>query len=267
MVLSDVWYTVGTPQSDRYTLALARLFRKPRVMHWVGTDIEVAREDPSIIARLNAHHVLHLAEVEWTAKEVQDLGFQVRIAPLPPRIMKPALLAMPEVFTVLLYVPRIRAEFYGRTEYERLIRNLSQEPIRFLIVGGGVLTTDFSAPVENLGFRSSMEEVYGNCSTLLRIPNRDGLSLMVLEALSLGRYVIWGKNFPFVTTVSGYLSIEKAVRMFLERHTRGDLPLQVEASKFIAERYDYRRCLGDIADAWSDSLKSNPCRGRRGGPC
>ncbi|MDQ6826830.1 MAG: glycosyltransferase family 4 protein [Candidatus Eremiobacteraeota bacterium] len=257
IVFSDVWYTIGATRSNRFIEATAALLRKPRVMHWVGTDIEVARKNPSVIARLKAQHVLHLAEVDWTARELHDLGFAARIAPLPPRLMKRSLSAMPDIFTMLLYLPRTRAEFYGRAEYERLIHNLRREKIRFLIVGGGHLTTDFSAPVENLGFQPSMEEVYANSSALLRIPKRDGLSLMVLEALSLGRYVIWSQAFPFVTSVTDYSSIEAAARGFLERHLNGALPLQIEASAFVAERYDYARCLKDIATAWNDSRNCN----------
>ncbi|MDQ6825854.1 MAG: hypothetical protein M3Z14_01465, partial [Candidatus Eremiobacteraeota bacterium] len=257
---SDVWYTVGAPDTDRFLGIAARFLHKPRVVHWVGSDIQTAHANPRIIRQLKGQRVLHLAEVDWTAKEVERFGFDARIAPLPPRLIRQSVTPMPNIFTLLLYLPRTRAYFYGRSEYERLICNLRHEQIRFLIVGGGALTTAFSAPVENMGYQDSMGSVYGETSALLRIPEHDGLSLMVLEALSFGRYVMWPQKFPFVTFVSDYANIEMAVKAMLERHRNGTLTLQSDACAFIAEQYDYGRCLERIADAWSDSTNRSAAR-------
>jgi len=262
---SDVWYTIGEPKSHKFLEATARILRKPRVMHWVGTDIQVARENPELVVSLKKQHVVHLAEVEWTAKELHEMGLAAHIAPLPPRLMASDLPPMPDLFTVLLYIPRSRAYFYGSPLYEALIRSLQKEKLRFLVVGGGSLNTDAQAPIENLGFQDSMGVVYPQCSVLLRIPERDGLSLMVLEALAFGRYVVWPQVFPFVNTVSDYASIEKTIRELHARHLAGTLPLQIAASRFVNERYTQDRCLLDIADAWEHSVLTRQARRRRNG--
>ncbi len=263
---SDVWYTIGEPKSNHFLEMVARLLRKPRVMHWVGTDLQIAREDPKIVAKLKEQRIVHLAEVEWTANELHDLGLVARIAPLPPRLTVPDIPPMPDEFTVLLYIPRTRGDFYGGSLYEELIRNLHKEKLRFLIVGGGSLHTDADAPVENLGFRHSMSDVYPQCSVLLRMTKRDGLSLMVLEALAFGRYVVWPQVFPFVDTVSDYTAVESTVRMLHARHLAGTLPLQVDASRFVTDRYTQNRCLLDIADAWEQSVHTlSQARGTRNG--
>lgn len=254
LLRSRVWYTIGAPKSNPFLETTARILRKPRVVHWVGTDIQVAQQDSKIAAALNAPHILHLAEAEWTANEVRALGFDAHIAPLPPRLTVRELPPLPEVFTVLLYIPQIRADLYGRSECERLISNLCGEKIRFVIVGGGSLETSGNTAVENLGRQSSMEKIYARSSALLRIPQHDGLSLMVLESLLLGRHVIWSQEFPFVTTVRTYESVEKATRELAARHLQGNLSLQVDASRFITERYGKKRCLQDIADAWGRSI-------------
>lgn len=263
---SDVWYTIGEPKSYEFLEATARILCKPRVMHWVGTDIQVAREHPKIVADLKKQHVVHLAEVEWTAKELRDMGLAAHIAPLPPRLTAPDVPPMPDLFTVLLYIPRTRAHFYGSPQCEQLIRSLQKEKLRFWVVGGGCLNTDPQAPVENLGFQHSMGAIYPQCSVLLRIPERDGLSLMVLEALAFGRYVVWPQAFPFVNTVSDYGSIENMIRELHALHLAGRLPPQTAASRFVSERYTQDRCLLDIADSWERSvLKMRQARRRRNG--
>ncbi|MBV8246778.1 MAG: glycosyltransferase [Candidatus Eremiobacteraeota bacterium] len=255
LVRSDVWYTVGTARNGRACEAVARFLRKPRVMHWVGSDIEVLRSDPALVSHLSKPHVVHLAEADWTARELAHIGLRARIAPLPPRlIVRGALPPLPERFTVLLYVPLVRKNFYGARDYERLIAALADAPIRFLIVGGGKLDVAPHADVENLGWRSSLDEVYPRCTVLLRNTVRDGLSLMVLEALSFGRYVLWPHRFPYVDTVFGYNQIEARVRALLELHARGRLQPQRDASSFVNERYERSACIRRIATVWDELL-------------
>jgi hypothetical protein len=108
---SNVWYSIGSAPNDRLLHRVARVLHKPRVVHWVGSDIANLRQDPKLQTLLSGPKITHLAEVAWTAEELKELGFDARIAPLPPRLQPVASAPFPERFTVLLYVPRTRADF------------------------------------------------------------------------------------------------------------------------------------------------------------
>lgn len=250
----DVWYSIGSPVTDRWVHLAARTLRKPRVVHWVGSDIASLRENPHLRALLLSKSATHLAEVAWTAEQLRELGFAPRIAPLPPRLERAACLPLPDRFTIMLYVPRTRSDFYGRRTFERLMQRLRGDSVRYVIVGGGEIAVPDGVDAVNLGWRDDLHAAYQDVSLLIRYTPHDGLSLMVLEALSFGRQVIWTQQFPHVRTVNSYTDIERAVRELLEQHRSGTLEPQRTAAALIEEQFAPAACVGAIAHAWEEAL-------------
>jgi glycosyltransferase involved in cell wall biosynthesis len=250
---ADVWYLIGTPVGDHWLDLFAKLLGVPRVIHWVGSDLQALAEQPRL-ARNCRGTAVNLAEVDWTIAELRRLGLDATLAPLPPRIEAPEdPPALPERFTVLVYVPRSRGDFYGRREYERLIRAFAGRPIRFIVVGGGECFAPDGADVISLGWCADLRGVYAQSTVLLRLTKHDGLSLMTLEALSYGRYVLWSRDFPFVTQVQSYADCERELSELLERHLAGALDPRSGASRYVRERYDAQRCIADIARSWDEA--------------
>lgn len=258
---AGVWYSIGAPIGDRWLHLLGRLLRKPRVIHWVGSDIAALNNNPGLRAFCRQPHVHNLAEADWTIDELKRLGIDAALAPLPPRL-KPVqtLPLLPEKLTVLLYLPKTRGDFYGRREYERLIRAFATRDVRFLVVGGGELYAPPGADVEHLGWRTSLADVYERVSVLIRFTKHDGLSLMILEALTYGRHVLWTQDFPFVTAVHNYAEIVGELESLLERHERGDLELQRDAALYVQETYAASRCTQRIVDVWQQARGTSPRR-------
>lgn len=254
LLTCDVWYSIGSPVTDRWVHLVARLLRKPRVIHWVGSDIASLTEHPQLRTLLSSRTVTHLAEVSWTAEQLREFGLQPRIAPLPPRHYRTQCLPLPERFSIMLYVPRTRADFYGRRSFERLMERLAGEPVRYVIVGGGSIDVPPGIDAVNLGWRDSLYGTYEDISLLIRYTPHDGLSLMVLEALSFGRHVIWTQEFPFVHSVSSYTELERAVRELLGLHRAGELHPQRSAAQLVEEQYSPDACVRTIAQAWEDAL-------------
>ena len=252
----DVWYSIGSPVTDRWVHLAARIMRKPRVIHWVGSDIAGLSEHPALRSLLSTSRVTHLAEVSWTAEQLREFGFAPRIAPLPPRHSDPRSMPMPAQFTIMLYVPRTRSDFYGRRAFERLMERLAGQPVRYIVVGGGSIDAPPGVEVRNLGWRDTLHDVYREVSLLIRYTPHDGLSLMVLEALSFGRHVIWTQDFPHVRAVTSYTDLEEAVRELLARHVAGALEPQHAAARLIAEQYEPAACVRAIAQAWEDALRT-----------
>jgi glycosyltransferase involved in cell wall biosynthesis len=156
----------------------------------------------------------------------------------------------------MLYVPRYRSDFYGRPAFERLMQRLAGQGIRYLIVGGGELDAPPGEEAINLGWRDNLPEIYKDVSMLIRYTPHDGLSLMVLEALSFGRHVAWTQQFPFVRTIRSYAEMEDNVRTLHELHQRGELQPQHAASVMIEKDFAPDACVNKIVHAWNDALRS-----------
>jgi glycosyltransferase involved in cell wall biosynthesis len=251
----DVWYTIGNPV-DRWMSVAARLLRKPRVIHWVGSDILALSECPDLAHKLQRRDILHLAETDWTARELRDFGLSARIVPLPPRRARRhygSCEPLPEIFTVLLYVPRTRQEFYGARQFERLMHDLRDKRIRYVIVGGGSVRLPQGIEATDLGWCNDLQQAYREASVLVRFTEHDGLSLMVLEALSYGRHVVWTRPFNFVRYVRDYASLRQEVLALYEAHERGALGPQRNASDFINQRYSPSSCILALVQAWEDT--------------
>lgn len=254
----DLWYSIGSPLTDRFLHLAARLLRKPRVVHWVGSDIAALAHSPAMRARLQSSNVMHLTEVSWTANQLERLGLRSSIAPLPPRQVRGGAVPLPERFTLMLYVPRTRSEFYGRRSFERLMHRLRHLPMRYFIVGGGTLEVPEGVDAQNLGWRASMEDAYAETTLLIRNTPRDGLSLMVLEALSFGRHVIWTQEFPHVLRANTYADIEHHVLTLYEQHCRGELKPQFDAVECVRESYGSDVCIRRIAQSWEAARTHHP---------
>lgn len=255
LAISDVWYSIGSPITDRWVHLAARILKKPRVIHWVGSDIAGLADSPALRPLVSGPNVMHLAEVEWTAEQLRSMGFEPHIAPLPPRHSDGFCAELPPEFTLMLYVPRTRSDFYGRRSFEQLMLRLQALPIRYVIVGGGSIEAPPGVKVENLGWRDNLHDVYTQISALIRYTPRDGLSLMVLEALSFGRHVLWTQRFPFTRQIQNYTDMEREVRVLYDMHARGELHAQAEASDLVRRRYSADACTLTIADAWSKAAE------------
>lgn len=251
---ADVWYRIGSPAPDRLLSFFSSLLRKPRVMHWVGSDVLAVKANPAMLRRCLREKVTHLAEVDWIVEELAALGIHANLAPLPPHVARPpAVPPMPSVFTVMIYLPRSRGEFYGRRQYERLIRTFAKDGVRFLIVGGGELFVPKDANVEQLGWRADLSQFYKETSVLIRFTQHDGLSIMALEALTYGRRLIWSQDFPYALRATNYSECEDHLRALLAEHTAGRLEPALDAARYIGDTYDVTRCIERIARYWDAS--------------
>jgi hypothetical protein len=250
LLRSDVWYSIGSPVTDRWVDLCARLTRKPRVIHWVGSDIEYIRNATSLRNQLHSMAIKHLTEVSWTAEELRGLGLQSDIVPLPIRHRSSTVKALPQRFTIMLYLPKSRPEFYGKRKYEAMLREFAAEKLRVFVVGGGDLQAPEGTEVINLGWRDDLRSIYEQVTVLIRLTPRDGLSLMVLEALSFGRYVMWSKPFAHCIQVRTREELFSGLHSLLERHQAGDLYAQYAAAEMIERQYSAERAVTGILQAW-----------------
>jgi len=173
--VADLDREAGTGHAVRHAAGGGRVGRQD------GVSVQLRPGRDSRLRAFCSHaNVRNLAEVDWTIEELRNLGIDAVLAPLPPRIPARTTMPLPERFTILLYLPQTRGDFYGRREYERLIRAFAKRNVAFIVVGGGDLYAPPEADVRRLGWCISLEDVYRDTTVLIRFTKHDGLSLITL---------------------------------------------------------------------------------------
>ena len=197
----------------------------------------------------------NLAEATWTVDELRAFGIEAKLAPLPPRILANQPQPLPSPFTVLFYLPKTRGEFYGRREYERLMRTFAGRNVRFYVVGGGECYAPPAANVTHLGWLTSLRPcvrgylraraLYGARWTL--VDDARGLGARTARAVDEG--------FPYVRQVRTYDEMQCELSALLDAHERGELQPQHEAARYIAQAYSPESCLETIASTWDEAVR------------
>jgi glycosyltransferase involved in cell wall biosynthesis len=253
---ADACYFIGGLWTDSRFFKVAHLFRKPVVIHWVGTDVLEVRE---AIKRGQVSHSLlkssiHWAEVPWTAQELNNTGIPAEVVPLTSTITTARIAPLPKKLTVLVYFSDTRYEFYGAHHILRLAKEMPD--IQILCVGLGSegmpfhFTSDpIASNIKLLGRVDNLEKIYDESTVLIRMTKHDGLSFMVLEALAHGRYVIWSyllDGSPGLFVASDYQTMFGYIQAMHRKHTQGDLLPNHEGAEFVQSHYSQARVAEEI---------------------
>jgi hypothetical protein len=231
---ADLVYLVGG-QVERWSRPdwLARLSRVPIVMHWLGSDVTYAlaaarngRASNRLINRPT-----HWAEVDWTAKEIEPLGITADCVALTSTGLDFTAAPLPDAFSVLTYLPEARPGFYGQDVVVDLARALPE--VQFLVAGSTGVSLPAAENFEPLGWVPRMAAAYARSTVLLRLPEHDGLSFMVLEALAAGRYVIWNHPLHGVIEVRSGEEALAQIRQLLDAHRAGRLAPNLTGRMFV----------------------------------
>ncbi len=227
---ADIIYLVasridrGSPQ-DR----LLQLRRRPVVIHWVGTDVLIARDEyarGNVSPRL-AKRATHWCDAPWLVDELRGIGVRSEYVALPVVVDDQPAAPLPREFRVLLYLP---VDAFDREVFdmETLLALPSRFPqVQFSLIPSPPETLPQPLPpnVEARGWVTDMGALYDETTVYVRLTSHEGMSFMAIEALARGRYVIWTHPLEGAIQASGLEATTDAIRTLLKRHRRGELPL------------------------------------------
>jgi glycosyltransferase involved in cell wall biosynthesis len=197
----DALYRIGGSGTWMYNFILA-CTAKPVIWHWIGSDIlllknsRLSRWVQKFIQRRRIDYWprLHAADSPDVQRELHALGIRSEVIRLLPERIEAPVEPLPETFTVLSYWLEDRKRFYGGDIVMQLARELPE--VRFLILGAAGDDQADLPNVKFLGWQKDLESFYTQSSALIRLPEHDSLSAMVLEMLARGRYIIYNKPMP-----------------------------------------------------------------------
>jgi hypothetical protein len=213
-----VW--VGYHGPDLYLvkqLALAVGLGRPVIRWWVGSDVLHCLCDPGSRARARiaaSFSARNIAVAPHLVEELSSIGIRATMIPtvIDPEFRR----EIPTINScgkgILIYLPGTRAAFYGEAVVERAIR--ANPDLTFVIVGDDKHRFQGFGNVESLGWVSDMKPVYDRVGCLLRMTEHDGLPRMIIEALLLGKYVIYSHHLPGTWSAKNYEEVQDGIDRF-----------------------------------------------------
>lgn len=197
---------------------LLKISGKKIIVHWVGSDVFglLTRRKMRVLNNFTKNLVdEHLACSPWLFEELTSMGVKSKVISLVPNL-QPNVMPLPDECTLLAYLPEKRYEFYGG----RIVEKLADEfpTVKFLIVGNDGANRRKKNNIEYLGHipYKEMPQIYRKVRGLIRMPLHDGMSLMVIESLLHGRYVIYSKKFPYCFHARNFKEAKKYVKQIIE---------------------------------------------------
>lgn len=239
---AEVVYLIGS-RFERWSPqdVLLRVRRRPVVIHWVGTDVQLAvdahrrRRGSAAIAE----RAVHWCDAPWLVEELRLAGVRADYVPLPIPLEEGPPPPLPTQFTALLYYP---VDGFDREvfDWETMRRLVEAFPgVRFVLIPSPPETLPGPLPpnLEARGWVEDMEALYREVTVLVRLTTHDGQSFMAAEAVSRGRYVIWTYPMPGAIQAAGFEAVATELGRLAERHAAGALGPNLEGRSAVLERW------------------------------
>ena len=233
-----VYHLYGVDLNRVVLLRIAKLLKKKIILHWIGTDVMEATEqyqkDHRILNEQYPH--IDLADAEYLRTELEDIGIHAAFVPIVSFDLNYPVQPAPEKHMVLSYIPETREQFYGMEILKELARRHPEVP--FCIVANDGKNDSNKLPnIHYMGRvgRQEMAELYGKCSVLFRYPKHDGMSVMVLEAMGLGRQVIY--RYPFAHVITPENDSIEAIDAALQKVLSEPPKVNQEGSDYVKREF------------------------------
>jgi len=201
-----------------FLLLFLKASGKKVVVHWAGSDVLglLARRKMRILNNIAKRFVdVHLADGPWLCKELELVGVRSTSVPLLSNL-KADVTPLPDEPAMLFYLPEKRYIFHGGRILEKLATDFPEA--KFLVVANTGKCCEKRENIEFLGYvpYREMPKIYRRVRGLIRMPLHDGLSMMVVEALLHGRYVIYSKKLKHCFYAKNYSDVRKYVKKIME---------------------------------------------------
>lgn len=184
-------------------ILIFRCVGKRVVLHFVGTDLLSLQSSGSRKkreARIVQRFASVVADGQNLVDELSQLGIAAQLLPFVTSNVNEDRSSLywenGPPWKFVSYIPAKARDFYG---FDTVIEAARRFPVfEFLILH--MKKEDCSQPlppnVKLLGRVENVGEILKSCHALIRITEHDGMPMMVVEALSCGRYVVFSGTFP-----------------------------------------------------------------------
>jgi glycosyltransferase involved in cell wall biosynthesis len=169
-----------------------RDFKGKKIVHWIGSDIlqlykNASFEKLELMKKwFKDNKIIHLAEADFTQKELKKFGIKAAIVPIPPTELC-EVSPLPKQFTVGIYMPfqdQTPDHLYMPELTDQVVRSMPD--VKFYFYGADQVKGSKEKNWEYIGY-INYNEWMPKFSCNLRLTYHDGLPISSLQFLSAGR--------------------------------------------------------------------------------
>jgi hypothetical protein len=189
--------------------------KSKKIIHFIGTDIfQLMWKIPfkaldGLRKEWSKKEYELLTEVDYTDKEMKEMGFKTKIVPIPPQKLYEDM-PMPEKFTVAVYDNQTQ-DMYSADLMQDVARAMPD--IQFYFFGNDKKKGIKTDNTEQLGW-IDLDEWMPKFSCNVRITLHDGLPLTPVQFITAGRTVVF--NHPLKGTIKSKATKEDIIRAIRE---------------------------------------------------
>lgn len=237
LLTADCVYSINGAITKSLLFWFTLLLKKKLVMHWVGSDILVAKENFKLnkINRKFIHKAKHLTDTPWFVPELKTIGIDAAYIPIPLINTTEKIAAFRDYFNVLAYIPQGKEKQYG---FEHVLLAAKELPkITFNIVGLSTYHAPLPPNIKLLGWVDKVQAYFSEAIVTVRMPIHDGLSMFVLETLLHARYSIYNQPFSGSYFASDSQQLISQLKELIKKFDAGDLPLNYIGQKRVLAQH------------------------------
>lgn len=245
-----LYFGYGCTRLEPY-LKIAKLFKKIVICHWIGSDVLNAKKINNL-EKVKKYINYNFACSKLIKEELQLLGIEAKEIPILPNNMEEDFSQLPKEHGVITYLPEGREKFYG-IEYIKYAA-IKYPDLMFYVVGN----EHDILKLKNVKFlgkvsQENMSKLYDSTTILMRLPEHDGLSLMLLEALIKGKQVMYCYEFPFTIHIQKKEDIDIAMEKILNMPPS----FNEEGHNYVLEKYNIDKNKEKLYTTIKEILKQN----------
>jgi glycosyltransferase involved in cell wall biosynthesis len=247
---SDCVFSInGSIQTSKaFDMALKK--QVPLILNWVGTDVvnAIRAYKEGGYRKEYITDAIHFCEVNWIQEELKEMGIEAEIVNFAAFEKSFELKeASSDKFTILSYIPEVRADFYGIDSFINLAKIFPE--INFVIAGSEAIEYQpLPSNLKALGWVEDMGEIYDESHVTVRFPEHDGLSNFILESLARGKKVLYKYPFNYCEHCFDEAELEKAVQTLYKEFKEGKSLINKSGADFIESNFNSERILGELVE-------------------
>lgn len=202
---SDVLLQVYVDRHAAWKSMVANILGKKIILYWIGSDCYglLKGVDRGVVLRASARADLNLGCGPSAMRELTELGIDAVEYITPPKLST-ELARMPEQHAVLISVPDGREEFYGYTALRRLIDDFPEMTFHVVRSSKRELWEADNVVFWGVVSNEKMNEVFNQISIVVRFPEHDSTSMILMESAIKGKRIISKSPFPTAWVASDY---------------------------------------------------------------
>lgn len=230
----DVLCLAFVPRYASIYTRMARFWNVKTIYLWAGSDVwHLIQEEYKANAFQKAD--LHLAAGQHLIDELASFGISSKLLVVPVPLPTECA-SMPEKHAVLLSLPDERAEFYGYSTLMKVVKAYPDVPFHVVRSNSPQMYDEPNAVFHGIVSQDEMNRIYDEVSIVIRYPDHDGMSFMLIEGLIKGKKLISKHLFPHARLATSFEDICLAMDEILDRPPSPDMDGHAFALEYFSQR-------------------------------